>query len=136
MNNVKKFCTRGACFAWGGPVIMAVIWAILKANGTIDALTVDEAVLGIISTTVMAFVAAGISCVYDIETLPKSFAALIQGSVLYVSYMGTYLLNGWLPVNQILTFTLIFVVVFVIIWLCIYIPTKHKVEKMNNTLSH
>ena len=136
MNNLRKFCTRGASFAWGGPVILAVIWAILKATGNIDSLTVDEVVLGIISTTVMAFIAAGISFVYQIETLPKSFAALIQGTVLYVDYMGIYLLNGWLPVSQILTFTLIFAAVFIVIWLCIYIPMKHKVDKMNNTLNH
>jgi hypothetical protein len=127
---------RGACYAWGGPVILAVIWAILKANGKIDTLTVNEVVMGIISTTVMAFIAAGISFVYEIESLPKSFAALIQGAVLYIDYMGIYLLNGWLPVNQIMTFTLIFAIGFIVIWLCIYISTKHKVDKMNDTLNH
>jgi len=136
MNRFKRFCMRGACYAWGGPVILAVIWAILKANGKIDTLTVNEVVMGIISTTVMAFIAAGISFVYEIESLPKSFAALIQGAVLYIDYMGIYLLNGWLPVNQIMTFTLIFAIGFIVIWLCIYISTKHKVDKMNDTLNH
>lgn len=136
MNNFKRFCKRGASFAWGGPVILAVIWAVLKAKGTIDALSVDEVVMGIISTTVMAFVAAGISFVYEIENLPKSFAALIQGSVLYIDYMGIYLLNGWLPVNKIMTFTLIFVAGFIVIWLCIYLSVKYKVNKMNKSLSH
>lgn len=135
MNRFKRFCMRGACYAWGGPVILAVIWAILKANGKIDTLTVNEVVMGIISTTVMAFIAAGISFVYEIESLPKSFAALIQGAVLYIDYMGIYLLNGWLPVNQIMTFTLIFAIGFIVIWLCIYISTKHKVDKMNDTLN-
>ncbi len=127
---------RGAAFAWGGPVILAMVWTILKANGKIDVLKVDEVVLGIVSTTVMAFVAAGISYVYEIETLPKSFAALIQATVLYIGYMGIYLLNGWLPVNKIWAFTVIFVIVFIVIWLCIYIPTRHKVDRMNNTLNH
>jgi len=136
VNRFKRFCMRGACYAWGGPVILAVIWAILKANGKIDTLTVNEVVMGIISTTVMAFIAAGISFVYEIESLPKSFAALIQGAVLYIDYMGIYLLNGWLPVNQIMTFTLIFAIGFIVIWLCIYISTKHKVDKMNDTLNH
>ena len=136
MNNVKRFCIKGACFAWGGPIILAVIWAVLKANGQIDVLSVDQVVLGIISTTIMAFVAAGISFVYEIETLPKSFATLIQGTVLYVSYMGTYLMNGWLPVDKIWVFTLIFVIAFIVIWLCIYIPTRHKVNRINRTLNH
>ena len=136
MNCFKRFCIKGACFAWGGPVILAVIWAVLKANGKIDALTVNEVVLGIVSTTIMSFVAAGISFVYEIESLPKSFAALIQGAVLYIDYMGIYLLNGWLPADKIWIFTIIFIVIFIVIWLCIYIPTRYKVDRMNNTLNH
>ena len=81
-------------------------------------------------------VAAGISFVYEIESLPKSFAALIQGTVLYLDYMGIYLLNGCLPANQVLIFTLIFMFVFFAIWLCIYIPTSNIVDRMNNTLNH
>ena len=131
MNNIKRFVLKGACFAWMGPVILAVIWAILKANGKIGTLSVDETVLGIISSTVMAFIAAGISFVYGIESLPKSFAALIQGAVLYIDYLAVYLLNGWLPSDRIWQFTGIFAVAFIVIWLCIYIPTRHKVDRMN-----
>ncbi len=133
--SMKNFVMRGAMFAWGGPVITAIVWAILKASGTITVLSADEVVLGIISTTVMAFIAAGISVVYQIEHLPKAFAGLIQMSVLYIDYLGFYLLNGWIPLNQIPVFTLIFAAVFAVIWLSIYVPTKMKVNKMNQMIN-
>ena len=117
MKNVKKFVQRGAMFAWGGPFITAIVWMCLKGAGVITVLSVEEVVLGIISTTIMAFVAAGISIVYQIEALPKAFAGLIQGAVLYVDYLAFYLVNGWMSTDIIWLFTLIFVVVFGIIWL-------------------
>ena len=132
---LKDFCKRGMAFAWGGPVIMAIIWLCLQASGTVSELTVNQVALGIFSTTIMAFIAAGISVVYQMENLPKPFAALIQASVLYIDYMGIYLLNGWLPADKIGMFTLIFVAAFAVIWVCIYIPTRIKVAKMNRMMS-
>ncbi|MBQ8160291.1 MAG: DUF3021 domain-containing protein [Clostridia bacterium] len=131
----RNFCLRGLMYAWGGPVIMAIVWMCLAANGTISELTVREVTLGIMSTTVMAFVAAGISVVYQMENLPRPFAALIQASVLYIDYLGIYLLNGWVPVSQIGMFSLIFVAIFGLIWACIYIPIRRKVKRMNRMMA-
>ncbi|WP_456362888.1 DUF3021 family protein [Bacteroides galacturonicus] len=46
-----------------------------------------------------------------------------------------YLLNGWITVDKILTFTIIFVAIFVIIWLCIYIPIRIKIARINKIFS-
>jgi len=136
MNNyVKEFCKRGAMFAWGGPAIIAIIYACLKAAGTVTMLSVNEVVLGILSSIVMAFIAAGISIVYQIETLPKTMAGLIQMAVLYADYLGIYLLNGWIPVDKVWIFTVIFVAGFAAIWFAVYISTKRKVEKMNRLIA-
>ena len=132
--HMKEFCKRGLAAAWVGPVIMAVVWLCLKAAGVVETLTVDQAVLGIISTTVMAFIAAGVSIVYQIETLPRSIAALIQMAVLYIDYMGIYLLNGWLPAERIGVFTLIFIAGFAVIWLIIYITIRMKVDRINQKM--
>lgn len=132
--HVIDFCKRGLVAAWGGPVIMAIVWLCLKAAGVVETLTVDQVVLGIISTTFMAFIAAGISIVYQVETLPKSMAALIQMAVLYVDYMGIYLLNGWLPVDKIGMFTLIFIAGFAVIWLIIYMSIRMKVNRINQKM--
>ena len=131
---VKQFCIRGLMWAWVGPVIMAIVWMVLHGAGVITSLTVNQVVLGIFTMTVMAFIAAGISVVYQIETLPKAFAGLIQAAVLYIDYLGFYLINGWIPVNKIWIFTLIFVGCFTLIWFIIYITVKLKVDKMNKTM--
>lgn len=131
---IKNFCSRGAMFAWGGPVILAIVWMCLKRAGVVADITVNEAVLGIISTTILAFIAAGVSVVYQIENLPKSFAGLLQAAVLYIDYLGFYLLNGWIPLNKIWIFTVIFLVAFVIIWFSIYIPIRIKVNKINKMI--
>ena len=132
--HVKDFCRRGLVAAWGGPVIMAIVWLCLKTAGVVETLTVNQVVLGIISTTIMAFIAAGVSIVYQIETLPKPMAALIQMAVLYIDYMGIYLLNGWLPVERIGMFTLIFIAGFAVIWLIIYATIRMKVNRINHKM--
>lgn len=131
---IRDFCLRGAMFAWGGPVILAIVWMCLERAGVDVSFTVNEAAFGIISTTILAFIAAGISVVYQMESLPKSFAGLLQAAVLYIDYLGFYLLNGWLPQNKIWIFTVIFVVGFAVIWFSIYIPIRIKVNKINKTI--
>lgn len=133
-NYVKEFCKRGMMFAWGGPFILAIVNYCLQATGVTTTLTVDEVVLGIVSSTILAFIAAGISVVNQIERLPKPMAALIQMAVLYFDYLTVYLINGWIPVSQILLFSVIFVVGFMLIWLSIYIGVSIKVKKVNKLL--
>ena len=133
---IKDFCIRGMMFAAGGPVITAIVWMCLQKAGIINTLSVNEVVVAIFSTTFLAFIAAGISVIHQIESIPKPFAALIQASVLYFDYLGIYLINGWMSLEKIGIFTLIFFVGFTIIWLSIYIPNKIKVDKMNKMLSN
>jgi len=132
-----EFVKRGLVAAWGGPVIMAIIYAILGANGTIETLTVGEVSLAIISSTVMVFVAAGITMVYQVEHLPLPMAALIQAGVLYLDYLLVYLMNGWIK-NQlevILGFTVIFAAGYALIWLVIYQIIKRQIKQVNSKLN-
>jgi len=132
-----EFVKRGLVAAWGGPVIMAIIYAILGANGTIETLTVGEVSLAIISSTVMVFVAAGITMGYQVEHLPLPMAALIQAGVLYLDYLLVYLMNGWIK-NQlevILGFTVIFAAGYALIWLVIYQIIKRQIKQVNSKLN-
>lgn len=131
---LKQFCRRGMMYAWGGPVISAVVWLCLEAAGVESVLPVRRVVVAILSTTFMAFIASGISVVYQMENLPKPVAALIQAAVLYVNYLGIYLLNGWVPAGEIGRFTIIFVIIFAVIWFLTYLPIRIKVNKMNRML--
>ncbi len=133
---VLEFVKRGMMAAWGGPMVIAVIYAILGANGVIESLPVREICLGIISSTVMAFIAAGIPVVYQVEQLPLPMAILIHCGVLYLDCILVYLINGWLK-NQlvpILVFTAIFLAGFALIWAIIYQFIKKDIKQVNNKL--
>ena len=73
---------------------------------------------------------------YQIERLPLMVAILIHGSVLYFSYLGTYLLNSWLQwgIAPVLVFTGIFILGYLTIWVIIYTIIKTKTAKLNEML--
>ena len=64
----------------------------------------------------------------------RDFLPLIQMAVLYIDYMGIYLLNGWLPAEKIGAFTLIFIAGFAVIWLIIYATIRAKVNQINQKM--
>ena len=73
---------------------------------------------------------------YQIERLPLMAAILIHGGVLYLAYLGTYLLNGWLEwgMAPVLVFSGIFAGSYLVIWLFIYTATKKKTDRLNEIL--
>lgn len=134
--HVLVFVQRGLMVAGCGPVVLAIIYGILGAVGVIESLTAGEVCKGILTITVMAFVAAGITVVYTIDSLPLISAILIHAGVLYLDYLMIYMLNDWMPRNftAIGTFTAIFFVGFAVIWLGIYFYTKAKTDQLNRKL--
>ena len=134
----KDFFLRGLLAASGGPVILAIIYGILGATGEVEILSPSEVCLGILSITILAFIVAGMTAVYQLERLPLPTAILIHGAGLYAAYILTYLLNGWLAQQliPILVFTGIFVLCYAIIWLIIYLVTKARTDKINRMLKH
>ena len=134
--HVKEFLLRGLTCAAGGPLVLAIIYAILGAQGVATSLAPAEVSTAIISVTVMAFIAAGITMVYQIEQLPLLCAVLIHGGVLYADYLLMYILNSWIPRNwQALgIFTAIFAAGYALIWLVIYLTIRSKTERINQKL--
>ena len=135
-NNLLDFVRRGLIACGLGPLVLAVLYWILHQNGIVDTLTVDEVCLGILSLTLLAFIAGGMNVLYQIERLPLMAAISIHGAVLYTSYLCTYLLNGWLGsgITPILVFTAIFVFGFLAIWAVIYAVTRRRTAKLNAIL--
>ncbi|MBO4310532.1 MAG: DUF3021 domain-containing protein [Lachnospiraceae bacterium] len=131
---IKEFFKRGLMFAWGGPAVLAIVYFCLFKAGTVTSIEIPKVVLAIVSTVIIAFLGAGFSIVHQIESLPKVIAALIHGMVLYASYLGFYLLNGWIKTSAVLIFSICFAAGFVIIWLAVYLTVKTKVEKMNKMI--
>ncbi|MBR4888370.1 MAG: DUF3021 domain-containing protein, partial [Clostridia bacterium] len=133
--NVLEFLRRGLSACGVGPLVLAVIYLILRQNG-METLTVGQVCTGIFSISALAFIAGGMNFIYRIERLPLMPAILIHGSVLYVSYLVTYLLNNWLEWGMlpILVFTGIFVLGYLVIWVIIYSFIRRNTNKINEML--
>ena len=132
----KEFFLRGLICAAGGPVVLAIIYGILGATGAAESLSPREVCFGILSITVLGFIAAGMTAIYQMEQLPLPTMILLHGGVLYIAYILTYLINGWLQnqMQAILIFTGIFVAGYALIWLIIYLIERRKAEKLNKLL--
>lgn len=132
----KEFLLRGLVCAGGGPVVLAIIYGILGETGVVEYFTPQEVCMGILTITLLAFTAAGMTAIYQMEQLPLPIMILLHGGALYITYIITYLLNGWLhnSLVPILVFTGIFAAGYALIWLIIYAITKAKTEALNQKL--
>lgn len=131
--NILEFFRRGLIACGFGPIVLAIFYLILQYQGNLETLTVNQVCLGIFSLSALAFIAGGMNVIYQIERLPLMLAIFIQGSVLYISYLITYLVNDWLEwgVTPILVFTGIFVFGYIAVWAIIYGIIKRNTEKIN-----
>ena len=133
---LKEFLLRGLICASGGPMILAIIYGILGATGTVDTLSLKEVSLGIVTITLLAYIAAGMTAIYQMEQLPLPIMILLHGGALYIAYILTYLINGWLhnSLIPILIFTGIFLAGYILIWFIVYRIEKVKANKLNKLL--
>lgn len=133
---VMAFCRRGLLACGFGPLVLAGVYLVLQNQADLQTVTVSEVCLGIFSLSALAFIAGGMNVVYQVEQLPLMGAILIHGSVLYLSYLGAYWLNGWLEegILPLMVFTAIFVLGYLAIWAIIYGVTKRKTEKLNERI--
>ena len=133
---ILDFFLRGMVASSFGPMILAIIYLILYHQGILQTLTVPQVCLGIVSLSALAFIAGGMNAIYQIEHLPLMVAILIHGSVLYISYLCTYLLNGWLEwgITPLLVFSGIFILGYLVVWAIIYSINKKRADQLNELL--
>ena len=133
---VLEFLRRGLIASGIGPIVLAIVYLILQQTAAVVTLSVNQVCIGIFSITALAFIAGGMNAIYQIERLPLMVAILIHGGVLYIGYLGTYLLNDWLDfgIIPIVVFTAIFVVGYIVIWAIIYSIIKRNATKLNKML--
>lgn len=134
---IITFLKRGAMFSVSGPVIMAVVYIFLGLGGVVTAVPVQTLVREILTSALLAFIAAGISAVYTVDRLQRPTAGLIQGAVLFLDYIILYLVNGWLPFTwqAIALFSVIFVAAFALIWFIVWLIVRRSVKQMNQNLA-
>lgn len=131
-----EFVRRGLVAGGFGPVILAVLYIIIERSGEIVSLTASQVCIGIFSLYALAFIAGGMNVVYQIERLPLMAAISIHGGVLYIGYLITYLVNGWLELGKtpIMVFTAIFIAGYLAIWAVIYHITRRNTRRLNEML--
>ena len=134
---IADFIRRGTVSCGLGPIILAILYMILNQWGVLETLSVNQACTGILSLSALAFIAGGMNTLYQIEQLPLMVAILIHGAVLYLSYLATYLINGWLDqgIAPVLVFSGIFVVGYLVIWAIIYWIIKKNTDQVNEMMA-
>lgn len=134
---VKMFLQRGLAFGGFGPVIAAIVYAIVGASTKEYLVSTNSFLIATLTTYVLAFVVAGCSILYNIEKWSFAKASLVHFVALYFAYLLVYVANGWFPFNLIGfgVFTLIFVGGYFIIWLSIYLSIKNASNKLNKKIN-
>ena len=133
---MKDFVLRGLCAAWCGPLVLAVVYLILRQTAGLETLTTAQVCTGIFSLAVLAFLAGGMNAIYQVERLALPVAILIHGCVLYLGYLAAFLVNDWLAAGllPILIFSAVFVVGYLIIWAVIYVIIRRSTARLNARL--
>ena len=131
--HIQAFCLRGLTACGFGPLVLVLLYLILQGQGVAESLTVNEVCRGIVSLWALAFIAGGMNIIYQIEQLPLMVAIFIHGAVLYIGYLVTYLVNGWLSwgIMPVMVFSVIFVLGYLAVWAVIYAVTKKRTEVLN-----
>ena len=131
-----EFIRRGLVACGFGPIVLAVVYLVLREHAGVQMLPVSQVCVGIISLFFLAFIAGGMNAIYQFERLPLMLAILIHGGSLYISFLAIYLINGWLEqgIIPVVVFTAIFVIGYLVIWAVIYSIVKRNTKKVNEAL--
>lgn len=133
---ICDFVHRGLVACGFGPIILAVIYLFVQKCGGVQTIPVNEAVLSILTSAALAFIAGGINAIYKIERLPLVSAIFIHAITLYLDYIVIYLVNDWMKAEfvTLAVFTVCFFAGFAIIWAMIYLRTKRTADKLNQKI--
>ena len=133
---LKEFFHRGLIFGGFGPIIMGIIYAVIQRTESGFSLSGDEVLLAIVSTYIIAFVQSGASVLNQIETRSPLLMTGAHLSLLYIAYVGAYLINSWIPFRPeaLGIFTAVFIIGYAVIWLTVYISVKAVSRKLNGKL--
>ena len=133
---VKEFLHRGLMFSGFGPIIVGIVYICISNSVDNFTLTASEVCMAIVSMYIVAFLQAGASVFNQIDnwSVPKS--TLFHFLTIYVAYVGTYLLNRWIPfnINYIIIFTSILVVIYLVIWISVAITIRATSKRLNSKL--
>ena len=120
-------------FGGFGPIILGIIYLVLQSTIKGFSLSGGQVFAAIISTYLLAFVQAGASVLNQIDTRFPLLTTGLHLLILYVAYVGAYLINSWIPFSPeaLGIFTAVFVIGYAIIWLTVFVSIKTVSRKLN-----
>lgn len=124
-------------FASRGPQVYGIVMLILYLCGedtTSDGLMIFR---GILSISILVFLVAGASILWQEERIGLAGALVIHGLFLYISYFIVYVINGWIAteLKLIVFFTLMFIIFYSLLYIALYNVERIKVRKINSGLN-
>ena len=134
---VKEYLKRGLIFGGFGPIVFGIVIMIIGFTGTAIDLKGWQILLAIASTYILAFVQAGSSIFEQIDSWSHAKSMILHLLSIYVVYLGTYLVNSWIPFNYVVViiFSASVIVGFIIIWLIAYLITNKVKNELNAKLN-
>lgn len=133
---IKEFVLRGLICGGFGPIVLAIIYAILQATEADFSPTGYEVCTAIVSIYLLAFVHAGASVFNQIEEWPLPKSLLVHFFTLFVAYSLCYIGNTWIPFEPLAlaVFAAIFVVIYFVVWGIVYLCVRSAGKKMSQKL--
>ena len=133
---LKEFLHRGLIFGGFGPIILGIIYAILQTKIENFSLSGVQVLIAIASIYALAFIQAGASVLNQIENRSIMKSTFCHFSVLFLAYLGCYLVNSWIPfdINVVLIFAAIFIAIYLIVWVTVVISITLISKKLNASL--
>jgi len=123
-------------FGGFGPIIAAIVFAILGCTLPDFSLTGGQVFSAVVSTYILAFIQAGVSVFNQIEHWSVGKSLFCHLTVLYLAYAACYILNFWIPFEPmvLVIFTVIFVVCYFVVWLTVYFSVRAAAKRLNRKL--
>lgn len=132
----KEFLLRGAVFGGLGCIVVAAVYLIVGLVNTQMAIGGVDFFCATVSGYLLAFVVAGASVFYQIESWGLAKATLLHLLLLYAAYLSAYLLNQWLPRDwaSVGIFTGVFVLGYLVIWAAVLVSVTATARKLNKKI--
>ena len=132
----KEFLLRGALFGGLGCIAVAAVYLCIELAGVQLKIGGTEFFCATISGYALGFVVAGASVFYQIEEWGLAKATLLHIVLLYGAYLGSYLLNNWLPRDwaSVGIFTGVFAAIYLVIWATVTVSVKATARKLNKQI--
>lgn len=132
----KEFMLRGALFGGLGSIVVAVVYLIIELVGWRVEMGGMEFFCATVTGYLLAFAVAGASVFYKIESWGLAKATLCHLALLYGAYLGSYLLNNWLPRDWLSVgiFTAVFAIGYLVIWAVVVASVTATARKLNEKL--